>query len=374
MNKLNEETAPPIPMMDLVTQSRAIQAEVLDRMADVIENARYILGKEVQQFEEEFANYCQTQQAVGLSNGTDALHMALRAVEIGVGDEVITAGNSFAASAFAIEYTGAKAVLVDVDPADFNIDVELLEDAITDRTKAIMPVHLYGQPARMDEILDIAKRHNLKVIEDAAQAHGAEYRGRRCGSMGDIGCFSFYPGKNLGAFGDGGCATTNDPALAEKLQLLRNYGQKVKNRHDLLAFNCRLDTLQACVLLTKMQYIETWTEKRRQVAAWYRESLADTNLILPQEREEVRHVYHLYVVRHQERDRLHKHLADEGISAGVHYPRPLSEAAPLTDAVCHPHGLPVTKQLASEILSLPMCPEMTHDSVLRVADAIRRFK
>lgn len=373
MSNLDQKIAEPIPMMDLVSQSRSIQDEVLHRIADVISGARYILGEEVRQFEAEFSDYCNAKFAIGLSNGTDALHMALRAIDVGPGDEVITAGNSFAATAFAIAYTGAQAVFVDIDPADFNLNPELLEAAITDRTKAIIPVHLYGQPAPMDEILDIAKRNNLRVIEDSAQAHGAEYRGRRCGSMGDIGCFSFYPGKNLGAFGDGGCATTNDPELAEKLQLLRNYGQKVKNRHDLLGFNCRLDTVQAAVLLTKMKYIEDWTEKRREVAGWYREALADTDLILPVEREHVRHVYHLYVVRHPRRDALREYLDERDIQSGIHYPRPLSTASPMVNATCHPAGLPVTSQLANEILSLPMCPEMTQAKVLRVAEVIKAF-
>ena len=362
-----------IPLLNLAAQAESIREEVLERMSDVISNARFILGEEVTQFEAEFSDYCRVGHTVGLSNGTDALHLALRAIDIGPGDEVITAGNSFAATAFAIAYTGATAVFVDVDESDFNIDVTQIEQAITPRTKAILPVHLYGQPARMNEILAIAEKHGLKVVEDSAQAHGAEYHGQRCGSFGDIGCFSFYPGKNLGAFGDGGAATTKSPELAEKLQLLRNYGQKVKNRHDLLAFNCRLDTLQACVLLTKMKHIEAWTERRREVAGWYREALADADLVLPVEREEVRHVYHLFVIRHQDRDGLSAHLAEHGISCGIHYPRPLSTAAPLVDSPCHPEGLPVVTKLADEILSLPMCPEMEKSHVTRIADAIHSF-
>lgn len=373
MAEVSQQVSEPVPFMDLVAQSQFIKEEVLERIADVISGARYILGEEVQIFEKEFADYCSADFAVGLSNGTDALHMALRAIGVGPGDEVITAGNSFAATAFAIGYTGAQAVFVDIDPVDFNINPELIESAITSKTKAIIPVHLYGQPAPMDEILEIAKKHNLRVVEDSAQAHGAEYRGRRCGSMGDIGCFSFYPGKNLGAFGDGGCATTKDAELAERLQLLRNYGQKVKNRHDLLGFNCRLDTVQAAVLLTKMKYIEAWTEKRRQVAGWYREALADTELILPVEHEWVRHVYHLFVVRTPQRDALREFLGEHGVQSGIHYPRPLSTASPMVDAACHPDGLPVTTQLADEILSLPMCPEMTESKVARVAEVIKAF-
>lgn len=364
-----------IPLVDLATQSQSIRDEVLARMADVIDAGRYILGKEVQEFETAFAAYCQVPYCSGLANGTDALHLALRALEIGTGDEVITAGNSFAATPFAIAYTGATPVFVDISPLDFNIDVELIEAAITERTKAIIPVHLYGQPARMREICEIAERYQLKVIEDAAQAHGAEISGQRCGSFGDIGCFSFYPGKNLGAFGDGGAATTSYPELAEKLNLLRNYGQKVKNRHDQLAYNCRLDTLQACVLLTKMQYIERWTEQRRQIAACYREVLADAEDIqLPLERDDVRHVYHLFVIRHPRRDQLIKYLAEQKIYAGIHYPNPLSTARPFEEATCQPTGLPVCKQLAGEIVSLPMYPEMTRQHVERIGDAIRAFE
>jgi dTDP-4-amino-4,6-dideoxygalactose transaminase len=350
-----------IPLVDLATQSQAIRDEVLQRMARVIDAGRYILGEEVEQFENEFARYCQTQHAIGVANGTDALHLALRALDIGPGDEVITVGNSFAATAFAIAYTGAKAVFVDIDPTDYNIDVNLIEKAITPKMKAIIPVHLYGQPARMVEICDLANRHGLRVVEDCAQSHGAEIHGKRCGSFGDIGCWSFYPGKNLGAFGDGGGITTNDTTIAEKLLLLRNYGQKVKNRHDLLGYNCRLDTLQACVLLTKMQYIERWTEQRRQVAAWYAEELEGTPLALPQERDGVRHVYHLYVVRHPQRDLMMKHLAAQNIFCGIHYPNPLYTAQPFAGSNGSVPHLPVCIQYATEI------------HVSRVGDAIRSF-
>lgn len=362
-----------IPLVDLATQSRNIRDEVLRRMSDVIDAGRYILGQEVAEFEEIFAKYCQVSHAIGVANGTDALHLALRALEIGPGDEVITVGNSFAATAFAIAYTGAETVFVDIDPVTYNIDATLIEQAITSKTKAIIPVHLYGQPAPMREIMEIARRHNLYVVEDCAQSHGAEIDGQRCGSFGDFGCFSFYPGKNLGAFGDGGAIVTKDAGLAERVQLLRNYGQKVKNRHDLLGYNCRLDTLQACVLLTKMQYIEQWTEERRQVAQWYAEALADVGLVLPQESSGYRHVYHLYVVRHPERDLLLKHLSDRGIFGGIHYPNPLFRAAPFLRSVTVPFELPLCSQYANEILSLPMYPEMTREQVARVAEGIRSF-
>ena len=361
-----------IPLVDLKSQSRSIKQDVLRRMEAVIDDARYILGQEVADFEAQFAEYCGTSHCVGMANGTEAIHMALRALGIGPGDEVITAGNSFAATAFAIAYAGAEAVFVDIDPKDFNLDASLIESAITDKTKAIIPVHLFGQPARMKEIMEIARRHDLKVIEDSAQAHGAELDGQRCGSFGDIGCFSFYPGKNLGAFGDGGAVVTNDPELAERLRLLRNYGQKQKNRHDTLGFNCRLDTLQACVLLSKMQHIEKWTEQRRQVAAWYREELKDAGLLLPQAHEDSRHVYHLFVIRTRQRERLMASLAEQNIHTGIHYPNPLSTAGSFQDAPTIPMGLPVCTEVANEIVSLPMFPEMTREQVQRVCVAVEQ--
>jgi len=364
---------PPIPFVDLQTQSRAIKADVLRRIGDVIDGARYILGREVEEFEEQFAAYCGTRHCVGLANGTEALHLALRALGIGPGDEVITAGNSFAATAFAIAHAGADAVLVDIDPADFNIDVALIERAVTSRTKAIMPVHLYGQPARMREIREIADRHGLKIIEDVAQGHGAEIDGQRCGSFGDIGCFSFYPGKNLGAFGDGGAIVTNSGELAEQVRLLRNYGQRQKNRHELLGYNSRLDTLQACVLLSKMRHIEAWTEQRRCVAAWYREALADVDVVLPAERDDARHVYHLFVIRAARRDALIATLAEENIACGIHYPNPLNTATPLQNVPTIPPGLPVCHRVADEIVSLPMYPELRRDQVSRIADALGKF-
>ncbi len=362
-----------IRLVDLATQSQGIKEDVLAAISDVIDSAGFILGKEVGLFEEEFAAYCRTRFGVGLASGTEALHLALRALDIGPGDEVITAGNSFAATALAIRYAGATPVFVDVDPEDFNIDVGLIEEAITPRTRAILPVHLYGQTARMDAISDIAARHQLRIIEDAAQAHGAEFSGRRAGSFGDAGCFSFYPGKNLGAFGDGGAVVTNDEAVRERLILLRNYGQRVKNEHTLLGFNCRLDTLQAAVLLIKLRYLEEWTEQRRTIARWYGESLRDAELILPAERADARHVYHLFVVRHPERDRLAGHLRNRGIHCGVHYPHPLSHAVPFRNVRTVPEGLPVCTQLASEIVSLPMYPELSRSQVERVADAVRSF-
>lgn len=371
MSAVRQPTA--IPLVDLATQSARIKEEVLARIGRVIDKANYILGDEVAEFEDEFARYCGSDHCVGVANGTEAIHLALRALDIGPGDEVITAANSFAATALAIAYCGATPVLVDVCEDDFNIDPAMIEQAITPKTRAIIPVHLYGQPARMTEIMEIARRHDLKVIEDSAQSHGGELGGTRCGAFGDIACFSFYPGKNLGAFGDAGACVTADAKLAEKLQLLRNYGQVVKNRHDLLGFNSRLDTVQACVLLTKMQYIEQWTEQRRQVAQWYREELGGSLLRLPIEKADTRHVYHLFVIRHPERDRLMKFLADRQINCGIHYPNPLPTAQPFASARTRPAGVPVCTQMANEILSLPMYPEMRREQVVAIAAAIGEF-
>jgi dTDP-4-amino-4,6-dideoxygalactose transaminase len=362
-----------IPLVDLATQSRELKEEILASLSPIIDDARYILGHEVQIFEEAFAEYCGVKYCVGVANGTDALHLALRALEVGPGDEVITAGNSFAATAYAIIYAGATPVFVDVDPLDSNIDIELVEQAITSRTKAIIPVHLYGQPARICELQQIACRHGLKIIEDAAQAHGASCQERRAGSFGDLACFSFYPGKNLGAFGDGGAVVTNDPDLAEDLRLLRNYGQRVKNEHSQIGYNCRLDTLQAAVLLVKLSYLDQWNAQRRMVAEWYRELLANSEVVLPQERKEVEHIYHLFVVRHPARDELIRFLEGRGIQCGIHYPNPLHRAAPFSSARTVPNDLPVCLELAGQILSLPMYPELKRSAVERVAAAIREF-
>jgi dTDP-4-amino-4,6-dideoxygalactose transaminase len=309
-----------------------------------------------------------------VANGTEALHLALRALNIGPGDEVITAGNSFAASALAIAYTGATPVLVDVNPIDYTLDPEWVEAAITPRTRAVIPVHLYGQPAQMNAICDLATRHGLQIVEDACQSHGARYHGQRVGALGDIGCFSFYPGKNLGAFGDGGAIVCNDSRLDERLRALRNYGQPVKHSYAELGFNSRLDTMQAAVLLVKLSRLDRWNGDRRRWADRYRELLADQPLLsLPAERDEVEHVYHLFVVRHPDRDRLLNHLSRRDIYCGIHYPQPLHEALPFLGARTMPEGLPVCSALARQILSLPMYPELTDERVTRVAEAVCAF-
>jgi dTDP-4-amino-4,6-dideoxygalactose transaminase len=360
-----------IPLVELAGQYRTLRDEILPAMDAVMSQAQFILGDDVARFEEEFAAFCGARHCVGVASGLDALQLALRAVGVGPGDEVITAANTFIASALAITHAGATPVLADVRKDDFNLDPQAVERAITPRTKAILPVHLYGQPARMDEIMDIARRHGLKVVEDACQAHGARYGAARAGAIGDAGCFSFYPGKNLGGYGDGGAVVTNDPQIAERLRLDRNYGSRVKYVHESDGYNSRLDTLQAAVLRIKLRRLEGWNERRRELAALYRELLADADVLLPAEMRGVEHVWHLFVIRHPERDRLLADLHARGIGAGVHYPIPIHQQAPYAGVRTVPEGAPVSTLLAGQILSLPLYPEMTEAQVAEVADAVR---
>jgi dTDP-4-amino-4,6-dideoxygalactose transaminase len=369
MKTLNEQ----VPFVDLVNQCDELAGEIMPAIESVIRRAQFILGDEVHEFEEKFADYCDTSYCVSVASGTEAIHLALRAAGVGPGDEVITAGNSFVATTYAISHTGARPVLVDINEHDHNIDVELIERAITTRTKAIVPVHLYGQPADMDAILQIADKHGLKIVEDSCQAHGAEYKGKRAGSFGDAGCFSFYPGKNLGAFGDGGAVVTADEKIADQLRLLRNYGQKQKNVHSLMAFNSRLDTIQAAILLVKLPYLDHWNNQRRKAAKLYDRYLQETDLVLPSENEGNRHVYHLYVVKHQQREQLMQYLQEEQIYCGIHYPLPLHQAEPYASVRTIPRDLPVCSSLAHHIFSLPMFPGITEQQIGRVADAIKSY-
>lgn len=359
-----------VPFMDLVTQYQDIRNEVIPVVEKVMCKGQFILGEEVDSFEKEFARYCGAKYCVGVSSGTEALHLALRALKIAPGDEVITAANTFAATAFAISYAGARPVFVDVNATDHNIDVNLIEAAITQRTRAIIPVHLYGQPADMDRVLGVARRHGVQVIEDACQAHGAEYKGLRVGSLGDVGCFSFYPGKNLGAYGDGGAIVTNSGEVAEEIRLLRNYAQRKKNVHSAVGFNSRLDTIQAALLLVKLRHLDKWNEKRRAAAREYRKLLSGSNIVIPSERPGVRHVYHLYVIQHERRDELLTHLKSQGIFCGIHYPMPLNQQGPYLSARTVPEGVPVSAKLSKNILSLPMFPEITKEQIVRVVEAM----
>lgn len=364
-----------IPFVDLKAQYSAIVDEVNAAISTVLERTDFILGESVSMFEEEFAAYCEASYAVGLDSGTSALELALRAFDIGSGDEVITAANTFIATALAISYTGARVVLVDVDPSTYTIDPAEVEKAITPRTKAIIPVHLYGQPADMEPIMQIADRHGLVVIEDACQAHGAKYKGKRVGSIGHAAAFSFYPAKNLGAYGDGGMLVTSDKRVDESLRMLRNYGQREKYHHGLRGYNRRLDTLQAAVLRTKLKYLDDWNAARRRHVAQYNLLLGEnpSKVVTPVQREYAEPVCHLYVIQVNDRDGLQARLNDQGISSGIHYPVPI-HLQPAYQGLGYGRGdFPIAEKQAQRILSLPMYPELASDAIERVAAAIGEF-
>src|SRR5437879_1057954 len=362
-----------VPFVDLAAQYAAIAEEIDAAVSKTIREADFILGRAVRLFEEEFARFCEAQFATGVDSGTSALELALRAYDIGPGDEVITAPNSFIASALAISHAGATPVFADIDADSYTIDVAALEMAITPRTKAIIPVHLYGQPADMDPIMELAERHQLVVIEDACQAHGARYKGRRVGSLAHAAAFSFYPGKNLGAYGDGGAMVTNDPAIAKKVEMLRNYGQQEKYHHMFRGYNRRLDTLQAAVLRVKLRYLESWNDARRRNAALYHKLLKGSGVGLPSEADDARSSWHLYVIRVGHRDALREHLASRGVSTGVHYPIPI-HLQPAYQDLGHKVGdFPVSESCAQSILSLPMYAELARRQIELVAEAVREF-
>lgn len=363
-----------VPFLDLKAQLPFIRTEIEGRFARIIDNTAFVCGKETKEFEETFSQLHEAKNTVGLSSGTDGNHMALICCEIGAGDEVILPANTFIATAEAISYTGATPVFVDVDADTFNIDVNKIEERITPRTRAINPVHLYGQPADLDPILDIAKEHSLLVIQDAAQAHLAEYKGRRVGGIGDLASWSFYPGKNLGAWGEAGALTTNNDEIHHKARILRDHGSGKKYYHDYVGFNYRMSEFQAAVLNTKMRHIERWTEQRRANARIYNANLAGIEGVkIPSEMEDVRHVYHLYVIRTENRDDMLEFLRENGIGVGLHYPIPLH----LTQAYAHLGysigDFPVAEQLANEILSLPMYPELTEEHINFVCKKIKDF-
>ena len=360
-----------IPLVDLKAQYRGLKPEIDRAVLQVLDNAQFILGPAVSAFEKDFAAFCHTSEAIGVNSGTSALHLALLAAGVGPGDEVITVPFTFVATVAAIEYAGAKPVLVDVEPDYWTMDPAKVEAAITRRTKAIVPVHLYGQPADMDPILAVAKRHGLMVIEDACQAHASEYKGRRCGSMGQLGCFSFYPGKNLGAYGEGGAVVTSDAAMAEKIRLLRAWGEETRYEHKYKGFNYRMDGVQGAVLGVKLKYLEAWTEARRSRAALYAAQLADTPAIVPSERPGSRHVYHVYVVRLSERDAWRARLTEAGVQVGVHYPIPVHLQPAYRDLGYARGDFPVSERAASEVLSLPIFPELTAEQVDTVASLFR---
>ena len=362
-----------IPFVDLKTQYESIRGEIDPAIQEVVSSGWFVGGPRLKAFEEQFASFCQAEHAIGVSSGTAALHVAMAAAGIGAGDEVITVPNTFIATTEAITLSGARPVFVDIDPESCNIDAGLIEEAITPRTKAIMPVHLYGQPADMDPIMEIARQHDLAVIEDACQAHGAEYKGKKVGALGDIGCFSFYPGKNLGAYGDGGMVVTNDAALAETVRMLSNHGQKEKNRHPREGFNYRLDAVQAAVLGVKLKHLEQWNARRRDHAHLYSELLADVDVKTPAEKEFAKHVFHLYIIRLNQRDELAEHLASRGVSVGFHYPVTLHQQEAYAGLGYKPGSFPEAEACAAQVLSLPMFPELTESQIRYVAEAIAAF-
>lgn len=362
-----------IPFVDLQAQYRSIQPEADAAVLGVMGRGDFILGQAVADFEKAFAEWCQTDFAVGVDSGYSALELMLLAYDIGPGDEVITAANTFIATTLAISNTGAKPVLVDMDPVTYNIDPAKIEAAITPATKAILPVHLYGQTADMDPIIEIARKHNLLVFEDAAQAHGALYKGRRAGSLGDAAAFSFYPGKNLGAYGDGGAVTTNSEEAAEKVRLLRNIGQNVKYHHIIKGFNHRLDTMQAAILNVKLPHMDEWNASRRRAAATYSRLLEGMPLVTPVTPEWAEHIFHLYVIQTPLRDELQKALNEAGVASGMHYPIPIHLQPAYSELGYKEGDFPETEAYAAQILSLPMFPELTDEQVAYVAETIGQF-
>jgi len=368
-----KEKSKRVPFVDLWSQIEPFSNEIFEIIENIIQRSAFVLGEELSSFETAFANYCEAKYAVGVDSGTSALELILRAYDIGEGDEVITAGNTFIATAFAISYSGATPVLVDINPNTQTIDPMDLYKKITEHTKAIIPVHLFGHPADMNTILDIAAKHNLIVIEDASQAHGARYRGMRVGGIGNAAAFSFYPSKNLGAFGEGGMVVTNDAQLNDIVRILRDQGQNRKYHHELKGYNHRLDNLQAAILGRKLQYLDTWNAARRRNAARYNQMLSSSGVIIPYSAPNVEPVYHLYVILVNHRDELREYLAERGIATGIHYPIPIHLQPAYRDLGYQKGDLPITEQYAERILSLPMYPDMSAETIEFVASVINEF-
>lgn len=362
-----------IPFYDMTRQYRALQSAIDGAVHRVFERAWFILGEEGQHFEEEFVSYLGAKHGIGVGSGTEALHLALLACGVEPGDEVITVPNTAVPTISAISFANAAPKLVDIDPATFTIDVNKLEAAITPRTKVLMPVHLFGQPADLAPILEIARRHHLKVIEDACQAHGALYGDRKVGTLGDAGCFSFYPSKNLGAYGDGGLVCTNDAEIADRLRLLRNYGQRKRYYHITKGFNSRLDEIQAAILRTKLPDLDEANQRRQQIALYYDQLLKGAPVITPQRAKHGTHIFHLYVIRAPQRDMLMAYLAEQGIETIIHYPVPVHLQEAYSDLNVDKGSLPAAEKAAEEIVSLPIYPEIRDDEVKAVAECIRNF-
>jgi len=360
-----------VPFSDISAQNAAIAHELNAAVQRVVSDSSFVLGPAVTAFEESFADYCETKFAVGCNSGTSAIHLALRALGVGPGDEVITVSHTFVGTVWGILYSGATPVFVDIEADTMLMDVERVESAISERTRAIIPVHLYGHPVDMDPLMDIARRHGLYVVEDAAQAHGARYKGRRVGSLGDIACFSFYPGKNLGAWGEAGAALTADSELAGRMRQLRDHAQPQRYQHQELGYNYRMDGIQGAVLGVKLRYLDSWNEQRREWAGHYSRALSQlSDLGVPVTRSWAEPVYHLYVVRHPRRDELQRGLSAQGIATGLHYPVPVHLQPALQESVQPIPVLRNTEQAAQTALSLPMFAELDRASVDRVITAV----
>lgn len=360
-----------IPFLDLKASYWELRVEIDAAIHRVLDSGHYILGPEVDAFESEFALYCEAKHAIGVADGLDALHLALLAMGVGPGDQVIVPSNTYIATWLAVSQCGAIPVPVEPDERTYNIDPALIEAAITPRTKVILPVHLYGQPADLNPILAIAKKHNLRVLEDGAQSHGARYKGRRIGAHGDAVAWSFYPGKNLGALGDGGAVTTNDPEIADRIRVLRNYGSRVKYVNEVKGFNSRLDPIQAAVLRVKLKYLDVWNRRRQQIAQCYLNGLADTDLTLPHVPDWAEPVWHLFVVRHLQRDALAKEMGEAGVGTLIHYPIPPHMQVAYKGAGFTFDAFPIASRMAKELLSLPIGPQMDADSANLVCEVCR---
>jgi dTDP-4-amino-4,6-dideoxygalactose transaminase len=363
-----------VPFVDLKAQYHSIKDEIMEAVSGVMEESAFIGGSYVRKFESEFAEFCGSKHCIGVGNGTDAIFIALKSLGIGPGDEVITAANSFIATSEIITLLGAKVVFCDVSEIDRNIDPDLIPSKMTERTRAIIPVHLYGQPADMDEILGIADKNSLRIIEDCAQAHGAKYKGKNVGTFGQVGCFSFYPGKNLGAYGDGGAIVTDDGDMVKKMRMYANHGRSEKYDHEFEGINSRLDGMQAAILSVKLKYLKEWNFKRNKNARMYNDRLKDVGDIkTPAIAGDRDHVFHLYVIRTKKRDRLKKFLADNGIFCGIHYPTALPNLKAYSYLNHKPEEFPVSSILQDEILSLPMFPELTTEQIDYVVSKIKEF-
>jgi dTDP-4-amino-4,6-dideoxygalactose transaminase len=359
-----------VPLVDLTAQFQTIKAEVMAAIEGVLDTMRLFLGPNTTSFEEEFAAYCGTRCCVAVGNGTDAVHLALRAAGVTTGDEVITVSHTFFATAEAIVMAGAKPVFVDIDPRTYLIDVSRIEEKISSRTRAIIPVHLYGQMADMDPVMALAERYNLAVVEDAAEAHGAEYRGRRAGSIGQLGCFSFYYSKNLGAYGEAGAVVTSDAELARKVRLLRDHGSEQRYQHQTFGFNSRMDELQSAILRVKLRHLDDWNAARHRHAAVYDRLLADAGVSLPITSADKLHAYYVYVIRSERRDLLQNALAARDVGTGIHFPIPIHLQTACQHLGYRPGDLPHTERAAREVLSIPMYAELTPDQLEWVASTI----